>query len=342
MEALAGMATVAMAGLVMGTSPWPFKVITNLKFEHIWFVGMLVGLVIIPWTVTLTCCPNVAEALTAVGPGPLLKANLFSVAWGIANVIAGLCFMRIGVALTGALMTGVGVSLGVTMPMLVKAPGLFENAPDLTSEAGLVVLAGVAVMLCGVAFTAVAGFGRDAAMQKHETHRKRFLCGLVTAVIGGILSCGISFAFVYSQAPIVEALTSHGASEVPASVAVWAAGLLGGALVNVLYPAFLMTRNKTWGLLARSWKETALAACLGVQLITAVVLMGRGMVLLGAMGASVGFGIQQGGQILGGQGLGFLSGEWRGVEGAPRRWMYAAIAALILASIILAAGNSMA
>jgi len=71
------------------------------------------------------------------------------------------------------------------------------------------------------------------------------------------------------------------------------------------------------------------------------VLMGTGMLWLGALGASVGFGIQQASQMIGGQGLGFLSGEWKGVHGAPRQQMFLAIAILIAAAIVMAFGNTL-
>ncbi len=52
-------------------------------------------------------------------------------------------------------------------------------------------------------------------------------------------------------------------------------------------------------------------------------------------------GIQQAMQMTSGQGLGFISGEWRGVLGTPRRRMYLAIAVLIVATIIMADGNAL-
>jgi hypothetical protein len=70
--------------------------------------------------------------------------------------------------------------------------------------------------------------------------------------------------------------------------------------------------------------------------------MGKGMLLLGALGASVGWGIQQAMQMTGGQLLGFASGEWHGVHGTPRRRMYLAIWLLIAAGVILAYGNTLA
>ena len=65
---------------------------------------------------------------------------------------------------------------------------------------------------------------------------------------------------------------------------VWAVALLGGALVNLGYPAYLMSKNRSWGVLATSWKEVILAVLIGVQFCVAVTLTGKGMVLLGALG----------------------------------------------------------
>jgi hypothetical protein len=85
-----------------------------------------------------------------------------------------------------------------------------------------------------------------------------------------------------------------------------------------------------------------LAVIIGIDFSLAVALMGKGMLLLGALGASVGWGIQQSMQMTGTQLLGFLSGEWRGVYGKPRRQMYLAIALLIVAAIVMAYGNTLA
>ena len=337
-----GIIAVAFAGLVIGSGAWPMKLMKKFQFEHWWFVGMLTGLLVIPWFVTLIFCPNAFAAYASVPARTLITANLWAAGWGVANILCGLCFVRIGMALTGAILTGLGVSLGVSLPMIVKGSGLFQDAANPTSPAGLAVLGGVAVMLVGVVFAAGAGFGRDRALQKQEQRSGSFLGGLLMTVIAGILSCGMSLSFVYGQGPIVEAMKKQGAGDIPATFAVWAVGLLGGSLLNVLYPAYLMMKNKSWRVLGESRKELVLAAIIGLNMALGVVLMGQGMVALGALGASVGFGIQQASQMLGGQAVGFISGEWQGVFGSPRRRMYAAIAVLIVAALIMAWGNSLA
>jgi hypothetical protein len=45
--------------------------------------------------------------------------------------------------------------------------------------------------------------------------------------------------------------------------------------------------------------------------------------------------------MIGGQGLGFISGEWKGVHGQPRHLMYFALAILIVAAVVMAFGNTL-
>jgi hypothetical protein len=136
-------------------------------------------------------------------------------------------------------------------------------------------------------------------------------------------------------------MKAHGAADVPANLAVWAGALASGALLNIIYPACLITRKRTWGVLVHNWSEAGLAFISGAQLILAAMLLGRGMLALGTLGASVGFGIQQAAQMLGNQGLGFMSGEWKGVHGKPLRLMIVAIGILIAAAAIMAYGNTL-
>ena len=407
----------------MGSGVWPFKLMRIYQFEHWWFIGMLMGLIVMPWTITLLGCPGALQAIHNVPTSAIVLGNLFAIGWGIANVLCGICYVRIGVALTGAILAGLGVSVGAVIPLVFKGSGLFQDSASLGSPAGITVLLGVGVMLVGVVMASLAGFGRDRALAKAQEKSGGFLGGLIMTVIAGVLSSFMAFAFIYSQGPIVAhfsevqpgsevtvtvrfhdiqpdpaamttvyesdplsgtytvrddgtielkgvgsvqigGMSAFAASErivdllggyrpsdraevrvetgsIPATFAVFAIGLLGGALVNIGYAAYLLSRNRSWGILARSRRELLLAIIIGVNFSLAVALMGKGMLMLGALGASVGWGIQQAFQMTGTQLLGFLSGEWRGVHGKPRIQMYLAITIFILAAIVLAVGNTL-
>ncbi len=121
---LLGFLLVVIAGLGTGTIAWPIKVMRRFQFEQWWFVGMVVGLVVIPWSVTLIEVPNAMAAYRTVEPMLLIKSNLFAFGWGIANVLYALSVVRIGAALTGAILTALGIVVGVTIPMIFKGSGM--------------------------------------------------------------------------------------------------------------------------------------------------------------------------------------------------------------------------
>jgi hypothetical protein len=339
---LIGGLIVTLAGLSMGSGAWTLKALRKLQFEHWLFVAMLFGLFIIPWFVTLAFCPNAITAYRSVDASVIIKSNIFAFGWGFANVLCGLCFVRIGVALTGGILGGLGLALGVSVPMVFKASGLFNQAPDLLSRPGKVVLVGVGVMLFAVVLVSLAGFGRDRILKRSQKAYGGFGGGLIMVVIAGLLSTGPNFSFAYSQGPIISAMKAQGAGDIPSTFAVWAIGMVSGALVTIVYPAYLMTKNKSWHVLAGSWKEIIFPLLGGLQFAIAIVLLGYGNVLLGVLGASVGWGIYQAMQVMGGQGVGFATGEWAGVNGTPRRQMYVAILLLLAATVIMAYGNSLA
>jgi hypothetical protein len=455
METVLGISLVIVGGLIMGAGAWPMKLMRTFQFEHWWFLAMFFGLVLGPWAVTLIVFPNIFTILCDQDvQRALITANILSLCWGVANVLCGLCYVRIGIALTQAILSGLGVSIVVTAPMVFKASGQFRDAPDLTSAPGLVVLCGVAVMLVGVVFASLAGFGRDKQLDKLQKTSGSFAVGLIMTVIAGVTSAGLWLAFGYCQGPIqsristvtigdkidvavsadtrlcskfavakdgtvslrtgqpaaadqsekdltkssetiaaalsgrylvaadgavalknaekngapiqglqaaklagmcakdaaaklADVLGVPEAKETDAKVTlttpetltilpVWATGAFGGAMINLLYPIYLMTRRRSWGVLLTNWSEVGLTFIMGVQTWLALTLPGKGAVMLGALGASIGFGIQQAMQMVGGQGTGFISGEWRGVRGTPRLQMYASIALLIIASFIMA------
>jgi len=115
MTTLVGALVVAAAGLIVGSGGWPMKLMRQLQFEHWWFVGMLVGLIVMPWTVTRSLCPDSLNALGSVDASVLIRSNLFALGWGVANVLCGLCFVRIGFALTRTILAGLSVWVGASV-----------------------------------------------------------------------------------------------------------------------------------------------------------------------------------------------------------------------------------
>ena len=341
MTALTGIILVVSAGLLIGSMSWPMKVCPNLSFGHMWLTGMVAGLLIAPWTLSLLAVPDLFGAYAQVPLATLLKANFFSLAWGIANILFGISVTRIGASLSMAILTGIGASLGVTLPMILKGSGLFAGAPSLFSTPGAVVLAGVAIMLGGVMLCARSGRLRESAAGASTARRGSYTANMLIITLCGVLSAGISFTFIFSQDEIVRAVSAKGAGPVAANASVWAIALLAGMAVNVVYPAILIAREGSWAKFVQHPGQIFLSALIGIQFFAGVLLMGQGMLALGVLGASVGFGMSQGMQIVGGQILGFLSGEWLGAPQKARSLILAALVLLLAAAVILALANTL-
>lgn len=109
--------------------------------------------------------------------------------------------------------------------------------------------------------------------------------------------------------------------------------------MSVGYAAWLLARNRSWGVLLESPREFCLALLIGLNIAVSIAFLGSGMLLMGALGGSVGAGLQQIAWMLGGQGAGFISGEWQGVAGRPRNRMLMAMGLLLLAALLMASGN---
>jgi hypothetical protein len=346
MEILIGLVLVVIAGLGTGTAGWPFKTIKDLHFEPFLFVFALTGLILLPWLVVLFFVPDLATVIAAVGLKQLLISNLLSMCWGVANVLSMICIIRIGAAISGAVLSALGMSVGMIMPMILKGSGVFGNAPDLISKPGILIFVGILIIIVGIILISISGVEREKALNTGRNSVKsgqssgNFLTGLALSVLAGVLSCGLSLAFVYSQGPIIEAVKLQGVSDVVASISVWALGIFAGALVNLFYAVYVMTKKKTWNQLFSRKDELISGALLGLQFFIAIVLMGRGMVFLGAMGASIGFGIQQSLQVVGSQLVGFVGGEWKGVSGKPRIKMYWGLIIILIAVFIFSYSNT--
>lgn len=346
MELLIGLIFVTLAGFGTGAAAWPMKVLKDIHFEQFLFFSMLFAIVIYPWFIVLLKVPDPIQVIKTVGFKPLLISNLLTMAWGIANVLYMICVLRIGAALTGAILSALGMSVGVTMPLILKGSGLFTNAPNLLSKPGILLMIGLFVIIIGVTLISIAGFGRERALKNESGQTKKeqasgnFRQGLLLVILAGILSSGLGLAFVYGQGPIIEAAKQQGVGEITANFTVWALACVGGALINVGYAAFLMTKKKNWNLLFIRKDEFICGALFGIQFIVSIILMGRGMVLLGILGASIGYGIQQSMQLIGNQIVGFVGGEWKGVKGKPRKIMYLALGVIFIAVIILAYSNT--
>jgi L-rhamnose-H+ transport protein len=327
-----GIALTLLAGLSSGNCMLPMKFTRRWQWENLWLVFSIVSLVILPWSLAFLLAGNLGRIYSSLTPAQLMLPFLLGAAWGVAQVLFGLSVARLGMALGYAIIVGLG-SLGGTL-----VPLFFKHREVLGTSNGILILAGLAVMVAGILLSARAG-------QQREHGQKRVAGGyaiaLVIAILCGILAPMINYSFAFGQA-IAEHAVQLGVSPVNAAYTVWPVTLTGGLLPNLVYCFYLLSKKKTWKLFRGSWMPDAgLATLMAILWMAAMAFYGVASVYLGALGTSVGYGLFQIFMIMTANCGGLVTGEWTSAPKTARRSLYAGLALLTVATVMLAAGNRM-
>jgi L-rhamnose-H+ transport protein len=142
---------VALSGILLGTFSLPVTRTPNCKFEHIWFVGSLLALRVIPWPLVFLTVPDVGALYASVPPGVLMAVILSGAAWGIGGIFSGRGIEALGMALGVSLMMTLITVFGSTGPLTIFEPEKFATTGGLALVAALAIMVGGIVVL-GAAF----------------------------------------------------------------------------------------------------------------------------------------------------------------------------------------------
>jgi len=169
------------------------------------------------------------------------------------------------------------------------------------------------------------------------------LIGLIIGVLSGVLCACWAIASGFAG-PINEAAASA-VRDNPAWARSWAFTaiiLWGGAVSACLYCIGQLTKNKTWGRLAKPGigRVLALAFVMAILHDAAVFFFGLAWINLGNLGVSVGYAAFMSFAIIVGNIHGFRTGEWKGASRQSVKWIAAGIIILILGVCILASGKA--
>jgi L-rhamnose-H+ transport protein len=326
-----GLALTLLAGLCSGNSMLPMKFARRWQWENIWLIFSLFSLVVIPWALAILLAGNLRNIYRSLLPGQLLLPFVLGAAWGVAQVLFGLSIARLGQALSFAIVISLG-SLGGTL-----VPLLFNNRAVFATSNGALILSGLAVMMAGIVFSARAGSRREQAAKK-ETG-SRYTLALALAILCGLLAPMINYSFVFGQ-EIAARAVQLGISPIRAAYTVWPVTLAGGLLPNLAYCIYLLSKKKTWSVFRGPWlPDAGFAVLMAVLWMGALAIYGAASVCLGALGTSVGWGLIQILSIMTANIGGLLAGEWTAAPISARRTLYAGLALLTVATVMLAAGN---
>ncbi len=254
--------------------------------------------------------------------------------WGLGSLLFGVSLVRLGMAITNALVNGVVVFLGSLGPILM-------GAVHIEPKRMVGLMLGLGVLALSLGLCAWASISRDRAQgtsQVRAVSRSQSVLGVALAAAAGVFSSLLNIGFVYG-APLADKAKNLGCPAFLATVAIWVPVLLGGLVLNVGYPACLMFKGKSWGTfftaraIPGAWLRSSL---MGILWFGAVLLYGIGASTLGKAGTVYGWEMIVAVSILTSNGWGALTGEWKGSGSRPKLLMTLSTVLLIFSLAILA------
>lgn len=333
-----GMMIIFVSGALNGSFAIPMKYARRWQWENTWMIFSVVGVLFLPWLLAVGFVPRLGDLYHQVPTQALIYPVAFGFLWGIAQVTFGLGLSAVGTALAFTVVAGLACLSGSLVPLLALNPaGLF--APQ-----GLLLLASIPILFLGLLLYGMAGRRREreqtAGRDEAPGVNYGFRTGLIICIFTGIVGSAWNVGFAFSG-PILRRSATLGAGTLVAPYAVWALILTAGFIPNLLYCAYLLSRNKTWSLFFRtgSSKEFMLGVVMALLWLSGVAGYGVGATFVGKFGTSIGFALFVAAQIFASNGLGILTGEWKGTAPKTRRLVASAMVATLVSVMVLNLGG---
>jgi L-rhamnose-H+ transport protein len=332
-----GLTLALLGGVLNGSFAAPMKRLSGWRWENIWLVYAVSGLLLLPWIIAAATVPHLGGVFQQASGGALAKIALFGFAWGIGAVLFGQGIARVGLALGFPLILAISSSFGSLLPLLILHPD------QLGTRHGEGLIAGTLVMVVGIAFLALGGKRRESERALATAQQSSgFGLGLVICIFSGIFSSMLNFAFVFGD-EVRQLSLQAGTSSAMSGNAIWALSVSCGFLPNAAYCFYLLNKNRTWGVYLHKTSRaayTAGASLMGLLWYLGLVVYGTGADALGALGTIVGWPVFMSMDIIAGMAWGFLGGEWKGASRKSLTYCIIGIVILFGAIGVIAFGNA--
>jgi L-rhamnose-H+ transport protein len=333
-----GIILAIIAGTINGSFAAPIKYAKVWKWENIWSVWAVMGMVVFPWLAVWLTIPNAWAVFQAAGLKVLLLMVLFGVGFGLAQIFFGLGIAAIGIALNFAIAIGLSTVLGSLVPMLAL------QRQKIFTPQGHMIFLGVALALAGIVGCAVAGGMKEkqlaaagAGPKESTAVKMSFKLGLFLCILAGIGSPFTNFGLAFGK-PLIEAAVAQGAGPGSQANVIWAPVNTAAFIPYLIYCAYLWRRNGT----ARLFRAPGtglywvFGAVMGLFWFGSTVIYGGVSARLSEMGPILGWPLFMSSIIITSNVWGFVTGEWKAAGQKALTTMLVGILFLILGFISLA------
>lgn len=347
-QPLLGLILHAIGGSAAASFYVPLKFIRRWPWESFYLAMGAFAWVGAPWIFAGVTTPDLAGVLRGAPTAALAWTFGFGVLWGIGAVTYGLTMRYLGLALGISVSLGFCALFGTLVPPIARG----EMGAIAASVSGRVVLAGVLLCLVGILVSGYGGVRKDrekpATLPEGDKSGDAEFSpgkGLLVAFVCGVTSACFAFG-IQSGAPIAAQALAAGVNPLFQNNAVLCVILAGGFLTNTLWCLFLNTRNRTFGSYVsttgpQTLQVLGLCALAGVIWYFQFFFYGMGMTKMGTYNFSS-WSLHMAFIIACGNLWGVAFKEWRGVSAATLATVWAGILLLVLSTVTIGWGNSLA
>ncbi len=333
-----GIVLSIIAGIINGSFPAPIKYAKVWKWENIWSVWAVFGMVVFPWVVVFFTIPDAGAVYGSAETKSLLLMIAFGIGFGLAQIFFGLGIAAIGMALNFAIAIGISTVLGSLVPLLAKHP------KRVATPQGTMIFVGVFLIVIGIVGCALAGKLKDKHLEAADPRPREsaavamsFGAGLFICVLAGLGSPMNNFAYAYGES-LLSIAAAHGATPSSQANVIWAPVMTASFIPYIIYCMYLWKKNKTTGLFfapgtGRNW---VFGAIMGFLWFISTVIYGAVLARLGSMGPVLGWPLFMSAIIIASNVWGLATGEWKGSGSKALYTMFGAIFFLIAGFVALA------
>jgi L-rhamnose-H+ transport protein len=231
---------------------------------------------------------------------------------------------------------GIVVAFGSAFPLVVFHP------EDIATAKGLLVLAGLFVVLSGITMSARAGILRERDLSSRTDSEKTdpasgipAMLGVIICILSGLTGGLPNVAFVLSE-ELLDLTVASGAPTEWAANSVWVLMFSVGMVPNVAYCGYLMKKNRTFRnyITGGQFRNLILVSCMAILWLGSQHLYGVGARIMGDWGSVIGWGVICTFTIATGNVSGFVLGEWKGTSRKSRAVMFTGLGCLFLGIIL--------
>jgi L-rhamnose-H+ transport protein len=327
--------------LMSATFYVPYRGVRGWAWESFWLAGGIFSWVLAPWLLAALTVPHLFVVLREAPTSSLVWCYIFGVAWGFGGLTFGLTMRYLGLSLGNTVALGFCAAFGTLMPPIFA--GTIDSV--LQTNAGHIVLAGVAVCLSGIVGSGLAGISKErelSAEKKKETIAEFNLArGTIVAVFCGVMSAAMAYGIAAGE-PIAELAVKHGTPDLWKNTPVFVVILLGGLTTNLIWCVILHFRNRSAGdytnrktPLVRNYLLVALG---GTIWYMQFMFYGMGTTKMGKYGFSS-WTLHMASIMIFGTVWGFALGEWKSASRRTLMLVALGLAALVASTIIVGYGN---